>query len=483
MLTIRSCLSVIAFAALALAPTSAFAQSTSMPTQTQIDGITQGSTSNPGWGSMAGGAAARPYVLRLTQTTAGVETVLIDGGTVTPPVTTVGVVTPVVSPANLCSVGQAPAQGQCYATPNRVGVMIGQATPTHADQDLTGAATVDTVFDMTMRLNTLGQSLRWSWANLDLLYWNTSNLGTPNAEFRIKFKPVITPMIMDFGVNNGCTSTPIGGPGPCNPTKSDLEMLAASITLSLDDTVNTALTGAIFATQGAIFGYLDPVGTAAAPVLDLQMAAAHYRPDGSTLQTGVMKALLPSQALLNIYGVLPADAATFFTATRSGAAGTQRAPTYSTWSAAVEGSDGLLITISDITFSSPTYQVKRKGTAAKATVKIAGGKTSVAINPVGACKAGKCTATVYKTVSAMSGKAVKVGVVTSSAKGSFMLSVAKAKLKKGTPYSVTIRLKKGGKLVTTAAGVAGGSNGWGSSSNSGGGGNYGGGGNRSLGHR
>ena len=473
--------SFVVLAAVA-APPAVLAQ-TGMPTQTQTDGAVIGTTTAAGWGALAGGATARPYVARLTSTVGGVETVLIGAGTTAPPATTTGQPTVVISPSNLCASGQAPAQGTCYATPNRIGITLGKPDTNTVDQNLTGAATAETVFDMTVNLNTLGQTLRWSWANLDLLYWSTSGLGTPGATLSIRFRPVVTPTVATMTGNEGCTSTPIGSFGPCSLPQATSEILAASITLSLDDTVNTSLTGAIFATQGAIFGYLNPTGTSSAPVLDLQMAAPHLRPDGS-LQTGVMKALLPAQSLLNIYGVLPADAATFFTTTRTAAAGSQSAPVYSTWTAGAEGSDGLLITISDITFSAPTYAVKRKAPAAKSTVQSSGSRTTVAIKALGPCKAAKCTATLYTVSSAVSGKATKVGTVTSAADGSMSLVVAKAKMKRGTSWSVAIRLKKGGKLVTTAAGVNGGSLNWGSSSGgSGGGGNGGGSGGGGSRHR
>ena len=49
------------------------------------------------------------------------------------------------------------------------------------------------------------------------------------------------------------------------------------------------------------------------------------------------------------------------------------------------------------------------------------------------------------------------------------LSFPKAKLTKGAPYSVTIRLKKGSKLVTTAAGLNGSAIAWGTNSGGNGG--------------
>ncbi|PHX81372.1 MAG: hypothetical protein CK540_03130 [Thermoleophilia bacterium] len=429
---------MIAVVQLALIPAGAAAQGSATPTQAQNDGATVGSTTGAGWGSLAGGVAARPFVSRLTATNAGVETVLIDGGSTTPPAVTAGIPTVVISPLNLCQAGQTPAQGVCHATPNRISLALGVPATDNVNTDLTGSATTEMIFDMTVRMNTLGQSLRWSWANLDLLYWSATGLGTADAQIRIRFRPVATQFVSDFTGGQGCTATPIGA---CDIQRAALQVLSANIVFSLDETVNLALTGAIFATQGAIFGFLNPTGTASAPVLDLQMAAAHFRADGS-IQTGQMKAVLPAQTLLNIYGVLPADAATFFSATRSGSAGTNGAP---------------------------TYKVKRKTVAAKTTVKTSGAKTTVSVKALAACRKALCTATVYTTGTAVSGKSKKIATIVSAADGSMSLSFPKAKLKKGAPYSVTIRLKKGSKLVTTAAGLNGSAFAWGTSSGGNGG--------------
>jgi len=432
---------------------------TGMPTQVQTDGATVGSSSQAGWGAMPDGVAARPYVSRLTMSNGGVETVLIEGGTTTPPAVSAGVPTVVITPYNLCQVGQPPSQGQCYASPNRVGVTLGLGGQDTVDQNLSGPATTATVFDMTVRLNTLGQSLRWSWANLYLLYWRATGLGTPAAQFRIRFRPVATPHLDDWTGHFGCTSTPIGTAGPCNPERASAEILAASVTLSLDDTVNTALTGAVFATQGAIFGYLDPRGTPAAPVLDLQVASTHLRSDGSA-QSGVMKALLPAQALVNIYGVLPGDAASFFSTTRSGAAGTSGAPAYTTWSAVNEGTDGLLITIEGITFSAPTYVVKRKRAAARATLRNRGANVVVSVEPVAACRRTACEATLYVTPSRVSGRVVEVTAALPGDDGVFRLTFARSRLRGDASWALAIRDLRG-RLVTTAAGTAAGAIPWG----------------------
>jgi hypothetical protein len=67
-----------------------------------------------------------------------------------------------------------------------------------------------------------------------------------------------------------------------------------------------------------------------------------------------------------MYGVLPADAGAAFTATRSGDPGTNSAPVYTPWTAEANGSEGLLVTVGNITFSVPRYRVKGKLTRRRA---------------------------------------------------------------------------------------------------------------------
>ena len=43
------------------------------------------------------------------------------------------------------------------------------------------------------------------------------------------------------------------------------------------------------------------------PTLDIQAASTHTKPD-SSLQVGTIEAFIPAGALLNLYGLLPADA-------------------------------------------------------------------------------------------------------------------------------------------------------------------------------
>ncbi|CAB4883169.1 unannotated protein [freshwater metagenome] len=311
----------------------------------------------------------------------------------------------------------------------------------------------DTVIELKIALNTLGRTLRWSWANGDLQYWQTTSLGQDGAELTVRLKPAVTP-IVDWGAvgPNGCTATPILS---CSIALAGAEYLSASLVLSLDTTLDAALTGAVFATQGALAGFLQPGGTPAAPVLDLQVASTHHT-SADAPQLGVMKALIPAQALLNLYGVLPADAGSFFGVQRTGDTGTQSAPAFEPWTASEQGSDGLLVTVRDITFSAPAFRVKRKGSAPRLAVRIAGSKTRVTGAKVAACRRKGCTVTLLKLPSSrLSSKVTTVARGRSSADGSARLTVARGKLPRGTRVLLVLRRASGknkGKLVTTAQG-------------------------------
>lgn len=425
-----------------------------MPDQAQADGPATSGT-NGLWGDFGPGNGARPFVERLSVTNGGTTTDLFTNGTPTSPSPANGDLAAVVMPINLCKTGQTPAPNVCYSTPNRVQITLGRQGTNEVNFNLGngGNQTVnaDSVIDMTVKLNTLGQSLRWSYAQGDLLYWETSNLGTPDASLRIKFKPAIQPGVdwATLPAGNGCTATPIFN---CEPQQAGAEYLGANLLLSLDDTLDPTLTGAVFATEGALAGFLLPGGSAAAPVLDLQVASTHFKSDGTTLNTGRLKAFLPAAALLNLYGVPPTDADTFFSATRSGSAGTNAAPTYTEWNAATHGSTGLLVNVHDITFSTPTYKVKSKRAIAKTSAKVKGKKTTLKLKKLAACKK-TCSVRVYKLSDNKLSAAHKKVATTKVKNKNLTLTIPKSKLGKKKRYLVTVHKSKGSKpLVVTSLG-------------------------------
>jgi hypothetical protein len=436
-----------------------------MPTQawTDLSSSDPRTGGQPGWGDLPGGTGSRPYVTAMTVTNGTTVTPVVTDGTTTPEPTPAGGVTTVVSPFNLCRAGQTPGQGMCYAMPNRVGLTVAYnagevngfdfAHAPAAGAPVTPSITPDSVIDMTVALNTLGKSLRWTWVNGDLLSWQTSNLGQDNATVRIRFRPATAPWVSRFPDGNGCTATPIFD---CSLPTADAEQLTANLVFSLDNTLDPALTGAVFATRNAISGYLQPGGTAQAPSLDLQVASTHTKADGSP-QLGTLQAFLPAATLVNLYGVLPADAGAFFSTTRTGDAGTNDAPSYTPWTTAANGADGLLVTVRNITFSVPDYRVaaRLKPAAAKAQAKR--GRTTIAATLPACTAKARCLATVYDTGRAGASRyasARKVvlanKVVTTRA---MSLTVPTPRLRAGERYLLVVHAAKGNKLIASTVGV------------------------------
>ena len=433
------------------------------PSQASNDGssATSGFSGGGGlWGDLPGGVGARPYIRSLSVINDGVSTPVIVDGTASAPALQNGDVTAVIAPFNLCRAGEAPAQGRCYATPNRVGITFGYADNGSVGTDFANPTTPlrqavdrETVFDAVIGLNTLGRTLRWTWMNGDLDRWSAIRLGRDDAEIHVRLRPVSTPGIDWSTVPvNGCTATPIRD---CDIVQSQGETLSAGLVLSLDDSLDSSLTGAVFATKGAVAGFLEPTGTAAAPVLDLQIASAHLTAAGAP-QTGALTALIPAQALLNLYGVLPADAGTFFRATRSGDAGTQSAPVFRRATLAADGTDGLRVSISDITFSAPTYALSRLAPAPRTSARRRGAVTTVTAAAVRACRAAACTATVMPLSRTIKTTATIAGSGRTTAAGAVVLALPSSRLAKGGRYTLVLRYATGprkGRLVTTAVGV------------------------------
>lgn len=424
----------------------AAAAETGTPTQAQVDGTSPSSSGQATWADYSGGVAARPFVTELRATTADVTTRYVSGQTAPGQYAEPGQLTAIIAPINLCGPGQS---GNCYATPNRIAVTFAIQGADNAETDLATNAGFgpDTVIDITIDMNTFGGDLRWTWLNGDLSRWAPAALGSPGALVTASLKPTATPFVGDDPSAHGCTATPITS---CDVQQASADILSAGLVFSVDDTLPAALTGAAFATQGALFGYLEPQGNASAPVLDLQMASSHLRADGQP-QLGTLEAVLPANSLINLYGVLPADSSTFFATTRTGSTGTNSPPTYEQWRAAQHGTDGLLVTVSDITFSAPDYQVKRKVRAVHVTSRVHGKKATLRIRRPAACKskgAKSCRATIYVTANDYAASTRRVGAVALNGPN------VSARVRRGAAqnYSVSVRTKKASSLVSTAAG-------------------------------
>jgi len=448
---------------------------TGMPDQSQLDAA---SPQNATWANMTGGVAARPYVTALSVINGGVSTPVITNGTASAETNVpTGRIAVAISPSNLCRTGQSPAQGVCYATPNRIGVTVGyQIQPGQLGSDFSVAnnlltpVTADTEFDITLNLNTLGRTLRWSWASGVPTYWNTANLGTDAATVRLRIKPTLTPVVMQGTQQVGCSQVPVQA---CAYPQNTHETLSASLTLSLDNTLDEVFTGALFSSTRSYMGSLM-VQPGETPQMTYGVSAPQTWSDG-TPNAASLSAVLSDASLLNFYGATPevAASAEFQTGALNLArtdGGTQGAITWTRWSVDVQGIDGWLITIPDIRFvaavstsgvrafgssvAPATFSVKSK-TSAKVTSKRVGTKAMITLKvSAAACAKYSCRVVVSSITSKVGSASKKISALAVGKKSKSVLATVAAKSSKGQRLSVMLQTKKAGKWVYASSSVA-----------------------------
>jgi len=346
-----------------------------MPDQSSLDSAPN-SQSQGNWSDLSGGASGRPYVASLSVTTNGVTTQIVTNGTATTAAPTAsGSVTAVVAPYNLCKTG---STNNCYATPNRVGITLayvkqaGQlghnfSAPTAT---LSPAVTATSVFDMTIGLNSVGKKLGWTWMNGTPTFWKTENLGQDNATARVKFSLSEAPGI-DYQDPKAqrCTTIPVS---ECDADKSTQDTLGMQMVLSLDTTLSAAFAGALFATNAAVIGSLD-VASGETPSLTYGIAGPHRLSDG-TVRKGKFYGFLSDAVLESQFKIAATetDMTKVLSVARTAEskstadAGTDTVA-WSKWTAADNGTDGRLVTISDISFSAPKFKVTKVSSSGSGT--------------------------------------------------------------------------------------------------------------------
>jgi hypothetical protein len=165
---------------------------------------------------------------------------------------------------------------------------------------------------------------------------------------------------MPVMTSGGCSQIPVS---TCDIAQASREVLQPNLLLSMDTTLDAGLAGVLFGTSSAFIGSLEttPIQAGSAPTLTYAAAAPHLNADG-TARTGNFYALLPAN-ILTLFGTSVAafDPAILAIA-RTGDAGTF-STAWAPWTAAGNGSDGQFLTISNISFSAPKFQVTRASTA------------------------------------------------------------------------------------------------------------------------
>ncbi|MEI7794047.1 MAG: hypothetical protein WCI83_05320, partial [Thermoleophilia bacterium] len=352
-------LGVIAGSASAAIPTATAGQTEQA---TSSRGLDQASGSNWGWSNTTFGVAGRPYIKALSVSNDGGATftdlVVADSATAgngwAPTAASIdGQVSDVyafITPTNGCRQGQAPTAGSCYAQPNRVGISLMRYTGVGWDQNFTTGAstnpaiTENSVIDMAVGFHAEYSTLRWSWVNGVPSYWQTTVSPSADGVARIRYSPKTMPFMTGGG---GCSQIPVN---TCDIAQADSEQLEAALLLSMDNTLDASLSGALFGTTSAFIGSLEAqIVQGQAPVLTYGVAAPHNFANG-TLRNGTFYAFLP-QAVLTLFGTSGgAFDPAILSVTRTGGDGTFT-PAWTSWTAGANGMDGQFLTISNISFS------------------------------------------------------------------------------------------------------------------------------------
>jgi hypothetical protein len=323
-----------------------------------------------GWSTTAPTVMNRPYIKSLIVTPAGgsATTVISNTGGIpvaSPDVTSTShSIYAVVAPTNACNTTQTPGVSPgCYASPNRVTVsLVREVSAGNWSYDFTSATgspaiTTGATIDMTIGFRSAYSSLRWSWANGAPSYWQTTVTPGLGGDVRIKFSPRTMPD--STGMPNSCTTIPVSSCGDASTRPND-EVLTPQIILSMDTTLDAAFTGVLFASSSAFIGSLEssPITAGQAPTLTYGVDAPHLNSNGSD-RSGTFYALVPN-SILTLFGTSASGFnSDLLPITRTGDAGSFT-PSWSEWTAGTNGTAGQLLTISNISFSSPKFVVGRQ---------------------------------------------------------------------------------------------------------------------------
>ena len=167
------------------------------PGQSEIDNEIDG-----GWHNSQIGVAGRPFIVEAT----------LDGDSIFSSDNAPGTESPVgswrvlVNPNNVCHDGQEPAEGVCYADPNRVSIDLAYSVNGDNKHDFSGnsldglGVTEDSEFEFVIDLNAMAGDLGWTWVNGVPTYWGFEN----DDQVRLKVHPAYKPS--NHQIANQCST-------------------------------------------------------------------------------------------------------------------------------------------------------------------------------------------------------------------------------------------------------------------------------------
>lgn len=306
--------------------------------------------------------------------------------------------------------------------------------------------TADTQIAITM--GTLGDNAAnytFSLVYGSISSWTTANLKTAAAALSFTISPVRTPQGSgdDFAF---CTAVPPN----CHATKSDSDVIGASLAMSFEPGVGSNMTGSYFAMTGAMGGFVTS-DTAAdgSKTLVATLGAPHFLADGTTLNTGNMVAFLPTAVLNSLFGLTSGDVdATVLDVVRTSGTSTSSAIPFTV--ASVPG--GVTLTVPTITFSTPKYTIKMttKGIAKQKAIAVTPFKAKSTIKVIGTKVKADGTST-YKITILTKNKLGKIIKVQPSLTSKSAVTIGKPVFK-GNTWTVKVMAKsKGTKVINVKA--------------------------------
>jgi len=487
-----------AFALISTGAATAVGFQDGMPGQESLDTV---SDSNQGrWHEMEGGVEDRPYVTAFSVINPGEDPVVIVApGNIDREFfydQSAGELVITIEPYNLCKEGETPVDGVCYATPNRIALTIGYSKgpgevgynfdePTQSNgssaltlTDNSGnpiTITEDTVFDVTLTLNTIGTQLRWAQMYGHPEFWQPSNLGLDDATVRFRMRPAVSD-VLTTNMSEACWKiSPLDGDPTCPVDAPDESPLRANIMFSLEEGYGEDLTGAVFGVSRALSGefcngfyatttdgsnpYCRKEASPSNPIMEFQMIGFHYEKghsgDDSFLNEGTLEAFLPAAMLMNTYGLLPEDAATAFTVSRANkgnwadSAGAFDDPVFDVWTSADDGSDGIIVTITGVTYSAPKFTVKRTGKTMSVRYSQSGTVGVFKTTQKSCTKKKQCVVSVYELASELFDPTLGEPVVTKTVKSaSISVKTPSGVADAGDRFLITV-MRTNGTLVNS----------------------------------
>jgi hypothetical protein len=406
------------------------------------------------WDLTLTGVSGRPFVSALTingtNMLSGTPSGPVDGNSKWN-----SAVRAVVYASNTCKTGQNPLSGLCLPDPNAVIITLGYGDQTQVKSNFghseasSYAINENSEIDMTINLNAFSSKLGWTWLNGVPSYWKVDPIA---KTARIKFKPRYMPS--STGIDPNCVKIPVVD---CTTVTANSEMLQATMVMSVNNPVSL-FSGALMASAGAVTGSLElPTSL---NLTDLQANgltygisapsnfASDFTPTGASAPGGVRKGsfygFVPNTLLSTGFGLTdPTQASNLISISRTSstkATGTD-AVSWATWDEATNGSAGQFVSITDITFSAPKFQMKRKAATTATVVSVAKGKSRT--NKAILADVGVKLAKGQKATVSIKGSSKKVCTLS----GSKVVAKKKGKCS----YTVTVKNKKG-KKVTTKSG-------------------------------